>query len=99
MTASDTTTGDESETVEDTRESFYDDHPFTFGIWRNAEPVVDANEANEADEAETEEAEPEKKPLVADGGVAVAMACPSCDGSLVNVQGVPACSDCDWTAQ
>jgi hypothetical protein len=36
---------------------------------------------------------------IADGGVAVTTDCPSCTGDLVNVQGVPACSDCDWTAR
>ncbi|WP_267640359.1 hypothetical protein [Haloarchaeobius amylolyticus] len=97
MTATNTTPGEESASTDDEpSESFYDDHPFTFGMWRHAEPVADEPEPTETEETADE---PEKQKVVADGGVAVTMACPSCDGSLVNVQGVPACTECDWAAR
>ncbi|WP_435319125.1 hypothetical protein [Haloarchaeobius sp. TZWSO28] len=96
MTATNTTPGEESVSEdEETHESIYNDHPFTFGMWRHSDPVTDENDATE----EGGETEPEKKTVVADGGVAITMACPNCDGSLVNVQGVPACTDCDWAAR
>ncbi|MFD1646414.1 hypothetical protein [Haloarchaeobius litoreus] len=75
------------------RETIYDHHPFNFGIWRRAAPVADAE--NDA-EAEATDGTPT---AIADGGVAVTTDCPSCTGDLVNVQGVPACCDCDWTAR
>ncbi|WP_440989109.1 hypothetical protein [Haloarchaeobius baliensis] len=75
------------------RENIYDHHPFNFGVWRRAEPAGD----DETD-AETESTD-ETPTAIADGGVAVTTDCPSCTGDLVNVQGVPACSDCDWTAR
>ncbi|WP_256297034.1 hypothetical protein [Haloarchaeobius salinus] len=70
------------------RETIYDHHPFNFGMWRDAEPVEDTPETTDGTPT-----------AVADGGVAVTTDCPSCTGDLVNVQGVPACSDCDWTAR
>lgn len=68
-------------------ETIYDHHPFNFGLWRRATP---------ADAAETDDDTPT---AVTDGGVAVTTDCPSCTGDLVNVQGVPACADCGWTAR
>ncbi|WP_435333533.1 hypothetical protein [Haloarchaeobius sp. TZWWS8] len=92
-----TTTGEGDEAAEEERESVYSNHPFTFGMWRHSEPVVD--EPEETEEAADTEETGEKKPIVADGGVAVTTACPGCDAPLVNVQGVPACTECDWTAR
>lgn len=78
----------ETDTTEE-RETIYDHHPFNFGMWRNAEPLTDT-ETDATDETPT---------AIADGGVAVTTDCPSCAGDLANVQGVPACSDCTWTAR
>jgi hypothetical protein len=74
------------------RETIYDHHPFNFGLWRNATPAAD----DEPDASETTDGTPT---ALTDGGVAVTTDCPSCTGDLVNVQGVPACSDCTWTAR
>lgn len=73
-------------------ETIYDHHPFNFGIWRTAEPATE-------DEPNAGGATDETPTAVTDGGVAVTMDCPSCTGDLLNVQGVPACSDCDWNTR
>ncbi|WP_439027244.1 hypothetical protein [Haloarchaeobius sp. DT45] len=99
MTATNTSPGEEStDAEEESQTSIYDNHPFTFGMWRNAAPVTDENDANQTEETDETESKKRKK-VVADGGVAVTMACPNCDGDLVNVQGVPACTECDWAAK
>ncbi|WP_435346111.1 hypothetical protein [Haloarchaeobius sp. HRN-SO-5] len=93
-----TTTDSDTRATDEDRptDSIYDHHPFNFGIWRHTDPVDDANADAEAAEATSTEGE---RPVVTDGGVAATTVCPSCSGELVNVQGVPACSDCTWTAR
>jgi hypothetical protein len=85
-----------------------DDHPFTFGCFRAVEtpdiPPIDEptaatdhdvpfDDPDAADSGKTASRTP-----VTDGGPALPGECPTCEGDLANVQGVPACPDCTWTA-
>jgi hypothetical protein len=73
-------------------------HDFTFGCYRSAEASsIDATEETDATDDPTD-ATDDPTP-VTDGGVAAATTCPACEDDLANVQGVPACTSCAWTAR
>lgn len=90
-----------------------DDHPFTFGCFRAVEtpdvPPIDApidepasgtdhDDAPTDDPDATENTDAASPTPIPDGGTRLAGACPTCESTLANVQGVPACTNCTWTA-
>jgi hypothetical protein len=69
-------------------------HEFTFGCYRAVDVTLDDTES-QRDTSDTES----DQTVLTDGGFAGATTCPSCESDLANVQGVPDCTHCAWSAR
>lgn len=70
-------------------------HEFTFGCYRAVDVTLDdAENQRDASDAGAES----DHTVLTDGGFVGATTCPSCESDLANVQGVPDCTHCAWTA-